>query len=227
MNKYILAAFLITGQLMACKKQTKQNQDDGIQIPPLIPQQESNTPIKGISIKKGMISSTTMNYELSYNTFLTMDPDEDGRNDFYFTSVLIYHGGESHLYLIASPVSKNRGMLLLSNGEEMQKNMQSADPLNFGTVISENIQTNQAWYSYTAKGVLLDVLDKGGLVKAYNGPWVNKADKYLGIKMQVNGKAHFGWIRLTHNIYQQRILITGYAYNMLPAEPITAGDTGS
>ena len=63
------------------------------------------------------------------------------------------------------------------------------------------------------------------------GPWKNVKDRYLGLKVFINGQAHYGWARLTVHIYLKKFrltaLLTGYAYETIPNKPITTGDTGT
>lgn len=61
------------------------------------------------------------------------------------------------------------------------------------------------------------------------GPWA-KANKngYLGLMFDISGEKHYGWIRLTTGacIGGGRLdaIITGYAYNTEPGQPIFAGE---
>ena len=55
------------------------------------------------------------------------------------------------------------------------------------------------------------------------GPWANVGTRYLGLKFYINGKAHYGWARLT--VYNPYGTLTGYAYETIPNAPIIAGRT--
>lgn len=79
----------------------------------------------------------------------------------------------------------------------------------------------------------------GGLIEATNtsrgsfysrGYWAgNFKNKYLGVRFQLNGQTHYGWIRLTVTTNTKlkkpslEATITGYAYESVPNEPIKAG----
>jgi hypothetical protein len=61
-----------------------------------------------------------------------------------------------------------------------------------------------------------------------SGPWVQKQkDGYLGVKFNISGQTHYGWIRLTTAACigggRLSARITGYAYNTEPDQPILAG----
>ena len=52
--------------------------------------------------------------------------------------------------------------------------------------------------------------------------WKDKGDKYLGLRFIVNGKIHYGWVRLDVASVNQWV-IKDYAYNATPNKPILAG----
>ena len=54
------------------------------------------------------------------------------------------------------------------------------------------------------------------------------ANFYMGVRFQVKGETHYGWIRFSSmKCYPVLGTITGYAYNMVPNAPIQAGQTRS
>jgi hypothetical protein len=60
------------------------------------------------------------------------------------------------------------------------------------------------------------------------GSWVNVTNRYLGVKFNIKGETHYGWVRLTVQTLGGLIItptLTGYAYETLPNTPITAGKT--
>jgi hypothetical protein len=61
-----------------------------------------------------------------------------------------------------------------------------------------------------------------------SGPWVNVANRYLGLKFRIDGKTHYGWARLSVQVIKQRYItakLTGYAYETIPGKAIRAGQT--
>jgi|SRR5579872_4607477 len=56
-----------------------------------------------------------------------------------------------------------------------------------------------------------------------DGQWRNDPDAYLGLKFKVNGKSHYGWVRL--HIEGNVVHSKGYAYETIPNKPIIAGKT--
>jgi hypothetical protein len=60
------------------------------------------------------------------------------------------------------------------------------------------------------------------------GSWVNVSNRYLGVKFNISGETHYGWVRLTVQTQGGLTInatLTGYAYESLPNTPITAGKT--
>jgi len=68
--------------------------------------------------------------------------------------------------------------------------------------------------------------------KRFRGYWGgNPTNKYLGVRFQINGQFHYGWIRMTITTSKQvhgpimSAEITEYAYETKPNQPIYAGET--
>jgi hypothetical protein len=60
------------------------------------------------------------------------------------------------------------------------------------------------------------------------GQWANVSNRYLGLKFNIKGKAHYGWLRLTVRLSgHARITatLTGYAYETIPGKAIISGAT--
>jgi hypothetical protein len=70
--------------------------------------------------------------------------------------------------------------------------------------------------------------------KAYGNWNGNKPDRFIGVKFQIKGQTHYGWVRLTvdHSTVLQGCLqmsatITAYAYETVPNKAITIGSSTS
>ena len=60
------------------------------------------------------------------------------------------------------------------------------------------------------------------------GSWVNVKNRFLGVKFEIKGQTHFGWVRLNVQVQIPQIItatLTGYAYETIANKPITAGQT--
>lgn len=58
----------------------------------------------------------------------------------------------------------------------------------------------------------------------YYMPWINANDKYVGLRLFIDGKIHYGWARLSVTSITSWV-IKDYAYNATPNSPILAGQT--
>lgn len=159
--------------------------------------------------------------ELSYNRFITLDINGDQRDDLYFTSVLIYDG-QSHLYLFASPTSSSMGMLLLDESIPTDMNQKWAQPITKGEPVQQSDAQGWKWTNYMIKGLLLDIVENPS-GKEFRGPWLAEREGYLGVKLLIGGKAHYGWVRIVHRANEEKLTIAEYAFNATPMEDIKAG----
>jgi hypothetical protein len=70
----------------------------------------------------------------------------------------------------------------------------------------------------------------GEFETSVNGPWLGVKDRYLGFSFLISGKKHYGWARLSMQVfgcYGCIGKILGYAYETIPGKPIVAGDEGN
>jgi len=58
------------------------------------------------------------------------------------------------------------------------------------------------------------------------GPWADVTDKYLGIKFEIDGEVHYGWMRLDVTVGPVSLTLKDWAYNSTPDEMILTGDIG-
>jgi hypothetical protein len=54
-------------------------------------------------------------------------------------------------------------------------------------------------------------------------PWINKGIAYLGLRVEINGKEHYGWARIS--FFNNATTLTGYAYETIPNKAIVADQT--
>jgi len=72
---------------------------------------------------------------------------------------------------------------------------------------------------------------KGGMQKntlnSCYGSWKDVTNRYLGLKLVIKGKTHYGWARLNVSCANLTVsgTLTGYAYETIPNKPIIAGKT--
>lgn len=58
------------------------------------------------------------------------------------------------------------------------------------------------------------------------GAWRDATGLYLGVKFNIDGAVHYGWVRLTVGVAEKLgAIVTGYAYETTANQPIRAGQT--
>jgi len=63
---------------------------------------------------------------------------------------------------------------------------------------------------------------------SFFGSWINVKNRYLGVKIKIKGKVHYGWARLSVQVQRPITItatLTGYAYETVANKPIVAGKT--
>jgi len=87
-----------------------------------------------------------------------------------------------------------------------------------------------SFFSLSGSGALIEATQTSGSVRSPRGFWGgNPKNKYIGVRFQINGQTHYGWIRVTvttnlsvHGPFLSGT-ITGYAYETVANKPIKAG----
>jgi hypothetical protein len=140
-----------------------------------------------------------------------------GATDFIIHTGSAGDGGE--FYLSAFPSKRGGG-----NGIEFKDRTDSAAALYRGASIGSKGNFNTCCFA-----VLVNVSYSRSQT---SGHWVNVQNRYLGLKLQIKGKAHFGWVRMSVTLDlnppccpQITAKLTGYAYETIPNKPIIAGKT--
>ncbi len=107
-------------------------------------------------------------------------------------------------------------------------------PLNGNAVLSDNLgrpfalyvddvidEDNISWNASEAQAMYLDFLNLGFLI---SGNWIDVADRYLAMKYDIDGNAHYGWLRMDVTD-DANWVIKDYAYHSVPNAQIAAGQT--
>jgi hypothetical protein len=59
------------------------------------------------------------------------------------------------------------------------------------------------------------------------GNFLNTSNRFLGVRFQINGQTHYGWIGFQRVQGAKQAKLYGWAYETIPNKPIAAGDRGS
>jgi len=83
----------------------------------------------------------------------------------------------------------------------------------------------------SAAGFMAGALNDSGSFLNIGGAFANQEQRFLGVRFEISGQTHYGWIRFARvtakfdNNPQVIAVITGYAYESTANEPILAGAT--
>jgi len=88
-------------------------------------------------------------------------------------------------------------------------------PADIGDTIPDSL--NQSWMSET------DLITCHYPLISFGLWYGDYGEKYFPIKLKIDSEVHYGWIRASKT--PENLTIKDYAYNLVPNEPIIAGDT--
>jgi len=74
-------------------------------------------------------------------------------------------------------------------------------------------------------GALMALAGAYGSYSWSAGPWAHTTNRYLGLRVMLNGQTHYGWARLNVDLLKNGGTITGYAYETVPNKTIHEGQT--
>jgi hypothetical protein len=147
---------------------------------------------------------------------IEIDLNHDGVPDFVFRSCPRYH---SSLFIVSPQVSGNAVQHI--GGSD------GAAPGFRGTPNGpgNSFRSNSA-YCFSAASAVGVAMGTRFTYIYYSivGPWVNTTNRYLGLRLVINGQIHYGWARLSINNSLTGTL-TGYAYETVPNTQIIEGAT--
>lgn len=160
---------------------------------------------------EGKIVYTPAHHVIRMGTHYNLDLNHDKTTDF----TLRNGAGTSKSYggLSVIPAAGNGAV-----GFQTVQGWALASALPPGTLISGR---------YFPGKLMANIATTEGGGVYYGGSWINVKDRYLGLKLVVHGRKHYGWARLNVQVANLSITaaLTGYAYETIPNKPIITGKT--
>lgn len=156
------------------------------------------------------------------NSPVTVDLNKDGVADFQF-SFQATHGSSScgchgHTSLLVGA---------LTGGAVVGKKVDG----KFGPYASALVRGANIGPSahFSAGKVKIEAKSHSYSTFGYDGNWyLAGSNRFLGVKFQIKGKTHYGWIRLTVNVPGNfETTVTGYAYETVANKRVTAGQAAA
>ncbi len=159
---------------------------------------------------------TKIHHVMKANSKFDLDLNHDGVTDFVIVKMKGWVGWtQNSLYCEDAPGNAVVGR---SNTYHSARALKSGARIGPGRHFTEGRSHRErmavVWRNDTAYGS--------------SGYWRDVANRYLGLKFKVHGKAHYGWARLTVQLPGFPVIkatLTGYAYETVPNKPIITGKT--
>jgi hypothetical protein len=179
----------------------------------------------------GKIIYTPAHHYVPLNGRLYIDLNHDGRPDFYVRRVsgtAITTSFFTHLSFTA--LDAGNAVRNLDNG-------MAGYPTYYGGAVFYDLPAGRQIdpsLKFPRKGFMANRLRNYTTKGAWHcgGLWNNARSRYLGARFGIEGKIHYGWVRLNEWCDQKapkgdgaRALLTGYAYETIPNKPIITGKT--
>src|SRR5215469_15255450 len=156
---------------------------------------------------------TQVNVTVSGNGIIKIDLNHDGQVDMS----IVAHDRQCNSGFVYGVPSSDAGAQ--ANG-------------SYIVALSAGAAINATKTFYSPEGLMLAYdLCPVGPPPRITGAWQNVTNHYLGIKFHINGQVHYGWARLNvtiGNLGFRRppvVTLTGYAYETIAGQGITAGQT--
>lgn len=154
------------------------------------------------------------NTNISFRGQVSLDLNSDGVPDVKFNFIKTYGHYVGLGILSAAPAAPGGG--IVENGNYASALMRSA-----------KIGPSAHFGGSSLQYVLVEERNCVSSVCSSAGKWGgNHPNRFLGVKFQINGKTHYGWVRITVLTNSQDILagtITEYGYETIPNRRLLAG----
>jgi hypothetical protein len=160
-----------------------------------------------------MIYKDLSNAEVKYGQIQRIDVDNDGTHDFLF-SVL----------LVGDPVlQRDRMQFYAHSGIErnLLNNDQDESPmLNKGDSIGKT-HSGYTWWQISSIVLAEKIITDNG--SYWQGLWKNADHKYLPIQIQRNGRLYHGWVELSFNTIEEKLILHKSAISKEEERSVQAG----
>jgi hypothetical protein len=150
------------------------------------------------------------NASVAYNEPLSVSLDSDTLNEVAFTTSLIAGGGFSETQFIANSIG----------AQKFQAVSDTIVRLNAGESIGFIPSAPRSWDAFAN---LLTSYRVTAVDSLWSGGWKDGTKGYIGVQLNDDGVLRYGWIALTMDTVQSRLVVHDGAYRTAPDEPIDAG----
>jgi hypothetical protein len=170
----------------------------------------------------GSVVVTKTNIPINFGSQVSIDLNNDGLNDFTLAGEGANYDHSFYHTLAAVP---------LRGGGVLGGNRAPLGPYASALAQGANVGPSAHFSSSVGRGQItverFNGFASGSTIITYYGKWhPGSGNHYLGVKFLINGKTHYGWIRMS--LIKNGDLsgtITEYAYETVAGKKIGAGNT--
>lgn len=166
---------------------------------------------------EGEVIVTKKAIQLHAGSPVTVDLNKDGLADFKFSFTTYFTSGNYKYH-------GKLAMKGLTKGKVVGRKIDSfRGPYASALAAGANIGPAAHFSSSKGQITVERELQYGSATASY-GYWQNAPNRFLGVKFQIKGQTHYGWIRLNFR-FGGTMQINGWAYETVANKRITAGQT--
>ncbi len=166
---------------------------------------------------EAQIVYTPAHVVIGFQGSYALDLTNDGTTDFILHDSAMANCSTAVNALLAQPVPGNA-----VEGRSSANGLALASALKAGNAVG----SSQHFINPGGRGAIMgEAVDSPGGGSLF-GNWIHAANRYLGLKFQINGQTYFGWARMTVDVSRPvhvRAVLSGYAYETQPNTAIIAG----
>jgi len=152
--------------------------------------------------------------ELPFGKGLSIDLDQDGQKDIFFSSMLVgdpLAQADEHQFLFGtSPFT-------FSPVDDMEETPALAQ----GRIISDTSFPGCHWYN--ANVVLAQKIIKENVPDSWLGNWKDKSHRYIVLRLDQQNQPFYGWIEVSFDMQGEKVILHRAALCKEPGREIKAG----
>ena len=151
--------------------------------------------------------------EVKYGQSHYVDVDADGSNDFLFSVLLV---GDPILQRDRVQFYANSGIKrnLLNNQVDESPMLSNGDSV-------KKVHSGYTWWEISSIVLAEKIIDNTG--SHWDGLWKNANHKYLPIQIEKNNKLYHGWIELSFNTAEEKMILHKAAISKEEDRAVQAG----
>ncbi len=167
------------------------------------------------SNRPGVLYTDLNDKEIKFHDHFFLDLNKDGEADVFFSTLLVgdpIAKQDKKKYYVSSRINS----FLPVNSNE------NAPVLNKGDRVPTGNFQGYTWYEVSWVELVQKVTGISG-PSFWEGVWKNSSHQYLPIQVKVNNQRFTGWVELSFDMNEEKIILHKAAISLEPGKELTAG----